>query len=108
MKKVRVIVLLCVLVIALATTTVVSAAPKLGYAAPCFDTGGAPCTGCVSGYWGWFCISESWMATEAGSSIGDINYHAQGCGVNYYAPCNPEICHCMALGYTDHCYSWNH
>jgi hypothetical protein len=109
MKKVRIFILLGVLVVALATTTVVSATPKLFEPYPCPDPGGTSCEDhCVSPYYGWYCIFTGSMIENPNSTIGDINYYASGCSWSYYAECSGHDCHCMRVGYSDHCKSWNH
>jgi hypothetical protein len=98
MKKAQIIILVGLLVVMLATTVSVSAMPLSGYRTPCPYYSGATCTSCgTGGTAGWWCRSD-----------GNINYYTAGCVYQYYSACSNGVCHCMPIGYADHCYSWVH
>lgn len=100
MKKARIIVLVALLVVMLATTVSASAMPLQGYKIRCPSYAGSYCNNCDPLGWhtGWWCRTD-----------GNIDFFDH-CVHQYYAICdNPDqVCHCMQPGYTDHCLEWQH
>lgn len=109
MKKVKILILMAVLIIALITTSVVSAAPMKGTTEACSYPGGTyPCPWCQTGYYGWYCYMWDPNEEDPYRNEGDIQYKDSYCTYQYWSNCSPEVCHCMVLGTPDHCYSWQH
>jgi hypothetical protein len=100
-RSLKISVLLITLIIALVGVTVVSAAPLRGTILCPNAPNLAKCSYCgeypSGGTAGWWCKSN-----------GDIKYYKPGCSYQYYSDCTPETCHCMPIGTSDHCQSWQH
>lgn len=115
MNKIKIFALLAALVVALVTTTVVSASVDYSFGCPYPEYAaynpGANCPVCATGYYGWYCVDYA-SQLQGGSNYGDINYYTSSCSWDHYSDCNTygghEYCHCLTLGYSDHCWNWQH
>lgn len=115
MNKIKIYSLLAALVLALVTTTAVSASYTNSYGCPYpeydpYDPG-PDCPVCATGYYGWYCVDYS-SQLIGGAQAGDINWYTSNCTWDHYAPCakynGVKHCHCLNLGYSDHCWDWQH